>query len=161
MIVTILNQRLSEGPMQKANIVALQADRFAENLKSESEVVQALGMAGNGFDRWHKARAAALDANMAAADLTGAFGTLTKTLRLFLQSAMLGLGAWLVLQQELSAGAMIAGSILMGRALAPIESAIGQWALVQRASEGWRRLGELLTRQPVEPPRIALPARGR
>lgn len=70
---------------------------------------------------------------------------------------MLGLGAWLVLQQELSAGAMIAGSILMGRALAPIESAIGQWALVQRASEGWRRLGELLTRQPVEPPRIALP----
>ncbi|RHZ92085.1 type I secretion system permease/ATPase [Cereibacter sphaeroides] len=156
-IVTILNQRLSEGPMQKANIVALQADRFAENLKSESEVVQALGMAGNGFDRWHKARAAALDANMAAADLTGAFGTLTKTLRLFLQSAMLGLGAWLVLQQELSAGAMIAGSILMGRALAPIESAIGQWALVQRASEGWRRLGELLTRQPIEPPRIALP----
>ncbi|ACM02124.1 type I secretion system permease/ATPase [Cereibacter sphaeroides] len=156
-IVTILNQRLSEGPMQKANIVALQADRFAENLKSESEVVQALGMAGNGFDRWHKARAAALDANMSAADLTGAFGTLTKTLRLFLQSAMLGLGAWLVLQQELSAGAMIAGSILMGRALAPIESAIGQWALVQRASEGWRRLGELLTRQPVEPPRIALP----
>ncbi|MGP3696970.1 type I secretion system permease/ATPase [Rhodobacter sp. NSM] len=156
-IVTLLNQRLSEAPMQRANFASLQADRFAENLKSEAEVVQALGMAGNGFDRWQKARGAALTSNMSATDLTGAFGTLTKTLRLFLQSAMLGLGAWLVLQQELSAGAMIAGSILMGRALAPIESAIGQWALVQRASEGWRRLGELLARQPVEPPRIALP----
>ncbi|WP_145111228.1 type I secretion system permease/ATPase [Cereibacter sediminicola] len=156
-MVTLLNQRLSEGPMQRANMVSLQADRFAENLKSESEVVQALGMAGNGFDRWQKARSAALASNMSASDLTGAFGTLTKTLRLFLQSAMLGLGAWLVLQQELTAGAMIAGSILMGRALAPIESAIGQWALVQRASEGWKRLGELLSRQPVEPARIALP----
>ncbi|WP_096784408.1 type I secretion system permease/ATPase [Rhodobacter sp. CZR27] len=156
-IVTLLNQRLSEAPMQRATQSSLHADRFAENLKAEAELVQALGMAGAGFDRWQKARGAALASNMSAADLTGAFGTLTKTLRLFLQSAMLGLGAWLVLRQELSAGAMIAGSILMGRALAPIEMAIGQWSLVQRASEGWRRLAELLTRQPSEPPRTALP----
>ena len=156
-LVTLLNKRMAEAPMQRANAVSQQADRFAENLKAEAEAVQALGMAGNGFDRWQKARGAALESNINAADLTGAFGTLTKTLRLFLQSAMLGLGAWLVLRQELSAGAMIAGSILMGRALSPIETAIGQWSLVQRAQEGWRRLAELLTRQPVEPPRTALP----
>jgi len=70
---------------------------------------------------------------------------------------MLGLGAWLVLQGELSAGAMIAASILTGRALAPIEQAVGQWALVTRAQEGRARLAELLTRQPVDPPRTALP----
>jgi len=65
-----------------------------------------------------------------------------------LQSAMLGVGAWLVLQAELTGGAMIAGSILMGRALAPIEMAIGQWALAQRAHEGWRRLSDLLGQEP-------------
>ena len=156
-LVTLLNKQMAEVPMQRANSGSLQADRFAENLKSEAEAVQALGMAGNGFDRWQKARGAALESSIAASDLTGAFGTLTKTLRLFLQSAMLGLGAWLVLQGELSAGAMIAGSILMGRALSPIETAIGQWSLVQRAQEGWRRMAELLSRQPVEPPRTALP----
>jgi ATP-binding cassette, subfamily C, bacterial len=120
-------------------------------------VVQALGMMGSGFDRWYKARQIALTETMQAADLGGSFSTLSKTFRLFLQSAMLGLGAWLVLGGNLSPGAMIAGSILMGRALAPIEMAVGQWAVVQRAQEGWMRLAELFTRQPAEQPRTALP----
>ena len=70
---------------------------------------------------------------------------------------MLGLGAWLVLRGELTPGAMIAGSILMGRALAPIEQAIGQWALVQRAAKGWESLAELLGSVPPEQPRTPLP----
>jgi ATP-binding cassette subfamily C protein len=70
---------------------------------------------------------------------------------------MLGLGAWLVLRGELSAGAMIAGSILMGRALAPIEVVVSQWSVMQRGQEGWRRLAELLTRVPAEPARTGLP----
>ena len=144
-LVTLLNQRMSEAPMQLATHLSLQAERFADNLKAEAEVVRALGMSGNGFDRWYRARSDALGQNIQASDLTGVFGVLSKTLRLFLQSAMLGLGAYLVLQQELSAGAMIAGSILMGRALAPFEVAIGQWSVVQRAREGWGRLADLFT----------------
>ena len=70
---------------------------------------------------------------------------------------MLGLGAYLVLQGELTPGAMIAGSILMGRALAPIELAIGQWALVQRARKGWSNLAQLLSETPPESPRTDLP----
>ena len=70
---------------------------------------------------------------------------------------MPGVGAWLVLQGELSVGAMIAGSILMGRALAPIEMAVGQWAVAQRANEAWHRLSELLSRIPQAPARTALP----
>ena len=70
---------------------------------------------------------------------------------------MLGLGAYLVLQNELSAGAMIAGSILLGRALAPVELAIGQWALVQRAQKGWDNLADLLGEVPPEPARTPLP----
>ncbi len=69
---------------------------------------------------------------------------MTKTFRYFLQSAMLGLGAYVVLQGEMSAGAMIAGSILLGRALAPVEQAIGGWPLVLRARQGWTNLKTLL-----------------
>jgi len=70
---------------------------------------------------------------------------------------MLGLGAYLVLQNQITAGAMIAGSILMGRALSPIELAIGQWALVQRARKGWDNLANLLGEVPAEPERTPLP----
>jgi ATP-binding cassette subfamily C protein len=85
------------------------------------------------------------------------FGTISKTFRQFLQSVMLGLGAYLVLQNEMGAGAMITGSILLGRALQPIEVAIGQWALVTRAQEGRARLAELLTRVQPEPAHTELP----
>ncbi|GHC55616.1 type I secretion system permease/ATPase [Neogemmobacter tilapiae] len=156
-ILTMLNQWGTKGPMNSANMATLQAERIAENLKAESEVVQALGMTEAGFDRWQKARGKALEETLQAADVGGAYSTLTKTFRVFLQSAILGMGAWLALRGELSPGAMIAGSILMGRALAPIEIAVGQWAVVQRAQEGWNRLSALLSRVPSEEKRTALP----
>ena len=156
-VVALLNKRSSEFPLTRANAAGMQAERLSDNLKSEAEAVQALGMAGAGFDRWQKARALALEQSIQAADLTGAFSSVTKVFRMFLQSAMLGLGAWLVLRGELSSGAMIAGSILMGRALAPIEQAVGSWPLVSRAREGHTRLADLLSRTPIEPPRTALP----
>ncbi len=109
------------------------------------------------FDRWQVLRANSLKEQVHAADLGGLFSSTTKSFRLFLQSAMLGLGAYLVLQNELSPGAMIAGSILMGRALAPIELAIGQWAVVQRAVKGWENLSELLGEVPPSAPRTPLP----
>ncbi|MDT8854568.1 type I secretion system permease/ATPase [Paracoccaceae bacterium Fryx2] len=156
-LVTIMNQRMTKAPVNQANTSTQQADRMAENLKAEAEIVQGLGMFGNAFERWRVARERSLRESIAAADIGGAFSVTSKTFRLFLQSAMLGVGAWLVLQQELTPGAMIAGSILMGRALQPIEVAVSQWALVQRAQEGWARLAELFTRQPVDAPRTALP----
>jgi len=155
--VTVLNQIITRKPVLDANISTHFADQMAEQLRSESELVQSLGMQGAVFDRWQVARQKALAATIHASDSGGGFSVLTKTFRMFLQSAMLGLGAYLVLQNELSAGAMIAGSILMGRALAPIEQSIGQWALVQRASKGWDNLVTLLSEVPVEPSRTALP----
>ncbi len=155
--VTLLNQRNTEEPLLRANNANMAAERFAENVKAESEVIAALGMQSNGFDRWRNLRSKAMDQTIAATDVGGMFSNITKTFRMFLQSAILGLGAWLVLRGELSAGAMIAGSILMGRALAPIEQSIGQWAVVTRAREGTARLADLLTRVPAEPERTALP----
>ena len=156
-LITILNQLITRKPVLDANVATHFADQMAEQLRSESELVQSLGMQGAVFDRWQVARQKALAATIQASDSGGGFSVLTKTFRMFLQSAMLGLGAYLVLQNQLTAGAMIAGSILMGRALAPIEQSIGQWALVQRASKGWDNLTTLLSEVPVEQPRTALP----
>ncbi len=155
--VTVVNQWVTKNPTLKSNMAVMAAERTSEQIRSEAEMVQALGMRGDAFRRWMGARSDALKGQIGAADLTGTFTVMTKTFRLFLQSAMLGLGAYLVLLGELTPGAMIAGSILMGRALAPIEMAIGQWALVQRARKGWSSLSQLLTETPVEPQRTALP----
>jgi ATP-binding cassette subfamily C protein len=155
--VTLLNQMLSRIPQKEAVAASILSERTADQLKVEAETMQALGMTEVAFDRWQKARKHSLTKGITAASLAGGFGSLTRTFRLFLQSAMLGLGAWLVLRTELSAGAMIAGSILMGRALSPIEMIVGQWSVPQRAAEGWRRLSELLSRVPARPPRTTLP----
>lgn len=155
--LTILNQKLTAGPMNRTNNLTMTAERVSDMIKLEAEAVQALGMTGAAFDRWQRARSTALADSIAVGDLGGTFGAVSKTFRMFLQSAMLGLGAWLVLKGQLSGGAMIAGSILMGRALQPIEQAVGQWALVSRAQEANRRLSDLLTRVPAEPLRTALP----
>ncbi len=156
-LVTVLNQVLSRTAQKEAGATALHAERMADQMKAEAETLQALGMTSAGFNRWQKARRLALESAISLAGVSSGFGSLTKTFRLFLQSAMLGLGAWLVLLGELSPGAMIAGSILMGRALSPIEVAVGQWALAQKASEAWKRLSELLSRIPEHPVRTALP----
>ncbi|MFZ7093445.1 type I secretion system permease/ATPase [Primorskyibacter sp. 2E233] len=155
--VTVINQLVTKNPSLKTNVASMTAERTAEQIRSEAEMVTALGMRTDAFNRWMSARSAALQAQIGTSDLTGTFSTLTKTFRLLLQSAMLGLGAYLVLQGELSPGAMIAGSILMGRALAPIELAIGQWPMVQQARKGWKNLAQLLTEIPPEAQRTALP----
>ncbi|MCC1491077.1 type I secretion system permease/ATPase [Cognatishimia sp. F0-27] len=156
-VVTVVNQTMTKNPMAKANQAIVQAEITANQIRDEAEMVQALGMRGNAFTRWIGARKSALGGQIGSSDLTGTFTVITKTFRLFLQSAMLGLGALLVLNGELSPGAMIAGSILMGRALAPIELAIGQWAAVTRAREGWANLEVLLGETPIEAERTQLP----
>ena len=156
-LVTVLNQMLTAGPVRNANLASMQADRWAEQVRTEAEMVRALGMSDAAFDRWHEARRRALDDTILSADRAGQFSAISKTLRMFLQSAMLGMGAYLVLHGELSAGAMIAGSILLGRALAPVDLAIGQWSTVQRARQGWQGLVELLGEVPSDPPRTQLP----
>nr|WP_038651104.1 type I secretion system permease/ATPase [Roseibacterium elongatum] len=155
--ITLLNQRVSRDPLAEAAMANQKAEQMAAEMQGEAELIRSLGMTRAAFDRWHAQRAQALDDAMLAADRVGGFTTTTRTLRLFLQSAILGLAAYLVLRGELSAGAMIAGSILLGRALAPIELAIGQWQAIAEAWQGWRRLGDLLEAEPEELPRMPLP----
>ena len=155
--LTFLNQVFSRKPVGEANGMSVAADNFAESIRESGEVIQGLGMRDSVMQRWQQYRERALQAQISSSDLTGTFSTSSKTFRFFLQSAMLALGAYLVLQQELTPGAMIAGSILMGRALAPVEQAIAQWPLVIRARQGWHSLAELLEKTPPEPQRTELP----
>jgi len=155
--VAAINQLVTRHPVGRANSASVKAESTSEKLRSEAEMVQAMGMRDAAFDRWQEARKVALVEQVRSADIGGSFITSTKAFRLLLQSAMLGLGAYLVLRGEMTPGGMIAGSILLGRALAPIEQALGQWALVQRAAKGWSSLAELLGAVPPEQPRTALP----
>jgi ATP-binding cassette subfamily C protein len=155
--ITMLNQWATRGHLARATAASIAANRSSELLKAESETIRALGMTEAAFDRWQRARGIALTDGMAASDSGGAYSAASRTFRLFLQSAMLGLGAWIVLKGELTPGAMIAGSILMGRALQPIEQAVSQWAVLTRAREGRARLVALLSAVPPEQPRTELP----
>ena len=105
---------------------------------NRTRLIRALGMQSTTRTRQHHLQLSAQIAQLRASDISGLFTTLTKTLRMAMQSAMLGLDAWLVLQEQLSAGGMIATSILFGRLLSPIEVLIGSWAVPQRALLGWR-----------------------
>ncbi|MWD27129.1 type I secretion system permease/ATPase [Aquicoccus sp. SCR17] len=156
-VVALANQATTKLPMGRANMATFRSETMADQIQTEAEMIQSMGMRSAAFDRWQVARSESLRGQLRTADLGGMFSTTTKTFRLFLQSAMLGLGAYLVLQGEMTAGAMIAGSILMGRALAPIEMLINQWALVQRARRGWGNLAQLLSDVRPEVQRTALP----
>ena len=152
-----LNQLATAGPLQQAGVAGLAAERQAEGLKQEAELVQALGMAGAAFARLRAGRALARDSGLVASDAAGRYSVMIRTFRLFLQSAMLGLAAWLVLRQELSAGAMIAASVLMGRALQPVEQAVGHWSVATRARQARLRLAGLLAAAPSLAARTELP----
>ncbi|KAB2882956.1 MAG: type I secretion system permease/ATPase [Albidovulum sp.] len=156
-LVTALNQATTRRAVLAANAASVRAERMADQLRDEADLVQSMGMRGASFERWSTRRGAALAAAVAASDQSGVYSIFSRTFRLFLQSAMLAVGALLVLKGELTPGAMIASSILMGRALAPLEQAVAGWTLVQRAQEAWSRLAALLAAAPPEAPRTVLP----
>jgi ATP-binding cassette subfamily C protein len=156
--LTYLNQVRSHQPQAESQQATAEAENLGEAMRQNAEAIQGLGMRAAGLSRWVGLRQQALDRQILASDRTATYGSTSKTLRFYLQSLMLAAGAWLVLRQEVSSGMMIASSIMLGRALAPVEQAIGQWSLAQRAAKGWKSLGEMLEKTPSEPRKTALPA---
>jgi PrtD family type I secretion system ABC transporter len=156
-LITLANQLLSRRSQRDAGVLQHGAQTMADHMRREAETMRAMGMGDAGCLRWHRIQSRAMTREMEAANISGSFATLTKTLRLFLQSAMLGLGAWLVIGGQMTPGGMIAGSILLGRALAPVESILNQWPIAQQGLQSWHSLGALLGEVPAEQPRLALP----
>lgn len=151
-----LNQWFSRRQAGIAHVMGTQAMAMADTAQAHADVVRALGMQAALRARWLHAHHCAARAELGANDLGGAFAVAARTARMGLQSAMLGLGAYLVLTQGLSAGVMVAASILMGRALAPVEAVLTHWPVAQRALQGRARLAGLLAQVPVPAPPLDL-----
>jgi len=134
----------TKKPLGEANMHAIKAASFAEASLKNSEVLAAMGMLPGIRRRWRASQDKALLLQAQASDSAGGISALTKFIRLLLQSSMLGFGAYLALEGEITPGVMIAASIIMGRGLAPVEQAIGSWRSFVSARGAYTRLDELL-----------------
>ena len=154
--LTVLTGWRSHEPALAMSRSAGARSAAVELARRSSETVIAMGMLNTLGQRWQQVNDNYLTASARASDVTGSFGSVSRVARMLLQSAMLGLGAYLVIQQELSAGAMIASSIMMGRALSPIEVAIANWRSLTAARQSLLRLFDTLRRLPSNPARTKL-----
>lgn len=155
--LTILTNALSQKPIRDTITSNMTRNALMEAARRNAEIVQAMGLEKRIAARWQKVNGAYLAANRKAGDVAGGLGGVSKSLRMMLQSAILGVGAYLVIQQEVTAGIMIASSIMMGRALAPVDLAIASWKPFLMARQSWARLKELLEKIPEAAPVMALP----
>ncbi len=142
--LALLTERSSRAPARALAQQAGVRSGLIETDRRNSETAIAMDMGEALSDRWAKSNRQFLAAARRSADIVGSYGSLSRVLRLLLQSSILGLGAYLVIQQQLSAGAMIAASIMMGRALAPIETVIANWRGFISARDSLRRLDTVL-----------------
>ena len=157
LLIALLNQAGTSRLHQEAREATARSGHFIEQMRVGGETVQGLGMQDAVIARSATLRGELLDTSLAVSHRSGFYGSLTRTLRLFLQSMMLGLGAWLAIRGEVTPGIMIAASILLGRALAPIDQAVAQWPMLQRVVAARRSLVALLRETPPTPVRTALP----
>jgi len=146
--ITILTERASRQPSRELSREGGLRSAMIEADRRNSETVVAMGMAGALASRWNTVNDRFIGATQISSDVVGSYSSITRVVRLLLQSAVLGLGAYLVIKNELTAGGMIAASIMMGRALAPIETAIANWRGFISARQSVRRLSDLLARLP-------------
>ena len=155
--MTLVNDYLSRRLVRDAAAQQAIASEFAMQAMQNSEVVHAMGMRDAVGARYRKHVEAQSQANQRAGDIGAIFQAATKTLRIAVQSAALGLGAYLVIKGELTPGGMIAASIILGRALAPIEQGIGSWRQFVGARDAYKDVREFLSAIPADDGRIALP----
>ena len=148
--MTIQTERASRGHARAVNESGGLRTTMAESGRRNVASVVSMGMAGALAARWAKVNDRHVESVGRSSDVVNSFGSITKVLRLLMQSAILGLGAYLVIRQEMTAGAMIAASIMMGRALAPIEVAIGNWRGFVAARDSVWRMSAILSRLPAE-----------
>jgi PrtD family type I secretion system ABC transporter len=152
-----LNERLTRKPAEEAQTQARRAGRYIDGAVRNADVVAALGMLPAVARRWSEVNDAALRQQIRASRIGGVFSGLTKFARQFIQLAMLAAGAWLVVDQHVTAGIMIAATILLSRALAPVETLVAGWRTLIEARLAWRRLDELLRANPPMGSEIDLP----
>jgi PrtD family type I secretion system ABC transporter len=155
--LTLWTEALTRAPTKAASEAGAGRMALAEASRRNAEVLQAMGMRGRLSALWSNSNAKHLEAQQQASDVAGGLGAASRVLRMLLQSTVLAVGAYLAINQEATAGVIIASSILVSRALAPVELAIANWRGFVAARQSWRRLSELLAVLPQEEAAMALP----
>jgi ATP-binding cassette, subfamily C, type I secretion system permease/ATPase len=156
--VAIANEKFTSQLLKQATKENIEASvATATNLRN-AEVIESMGMLGSLRSRWEQKNRKVQYWQAQASDRAGIFTSISKTFRIIVQSIALCVGAYLVIQQEITPGLMIAGSILLGRALSPIDQMIGAWKGFVNARSQYQRLNEWLEKVPESPQRMSLPA---
>ncbi len=153
-----MSESRSRGPITEAGKASARSLELAESGQRNAEAITAMGMLTAYIGRWQRANGDAIAWQTLATDRLGGIAAASKTARLLLQSLMLAIGAWLAVKGDISAGSIIAGTIIFGRALAPVEQGIQHWRGFLKARESYLKLDDLLAREPVPPKKTALPA---
>jgi PrtD family type I secretion system ABC transporter len=148
-ILTVATELQTRRPTQSATQFAAKRSALMDASRRNAEAITAMGMVGRIAQRWSDVNHDYVASSASASDVVGGLGATSKVLRLFLQSAILAVGAWLVIHQESTPGIIIAGSILGARALAPVDLAIANWRGFTAARQSWGRLSRLLGHLPV------------
>ena len=157
--VAWFNQRGTQAPLIAANRSAFAAQQYADGSLRNAQVIESMGMLRNIHQRWMDKQSEFLKLQAQASETGGVFQAAAKFVQNTTGSLLLGLGAWLVLRNELNGGAamMIIASVLGGRVLAPLVQIVSQWQAVVNVREAWSRLDTLLTSLPVRPTAMPLP----
>jgi PrtD family type I secretion system ABC transporter len=156
--LAVANDRLTRRGLEAAREPALGSRRHLDNAMLNAEVVQTLGMAPAVLAHWETLNGHAVDAQRPAATRGAAMAAVTRTLRQAIQVVMLALGAWLVITHAATPGVMIATTVLLGRALAPVEQIVGSWRVLADARGAWSRLRRLLESDAAAAEPMPLPA---
>lgn len=154
--LTTLTEFVVRGRAGEANSIGMRRQVFVDATRRHAEAIDVMGMGTPMAERWRLLTDSARNAALAASDTQGSLGGVARIFRLVLQSAILGLGAYLAIRQEISGGAMIAASIMASRALAPIETAIANWRGFVASRDAYQRLNTSLAIA-AEPATVALP----
>jgi PrtD family type I secretion system ABC transporter len=156
--LTLFTEALTRRPTKAVSSFAVSRSERAQAGHRNAEAIVAMGMVGRMVHRWAEANRQYMAGQWSASDVVGGLGAVSKVLRMMLQSAMLGVGAFLVIHQDATAGIIIAGSILAARALAPVDLAIAHWKAFAACRQSWQRLNKLLAMLPPEQKPMLLPA---
>ncbi len=157
MILAVTNEMVTRKLLAQSNAQSIVAMKQAETASRNADVIEAMGMMPQLVQRWNSHNSESLSLQADASDRGGIIAAATKFVRLMLQIGVTGAGAWLVIEGEMTAGAMIAGSIIMGRALAPVEQAIGSWKGFLSARSAYKRLKDQLDTSAIRQEVMTLP----
>lgn len=156
--LTVTTHVLTKPLVRDASLALARRNRYGEAAYGSAEALAAMGMREHALEMWEEAHRSCVDLQRKSASATSIISGISKAFRLILQSVVLALGAWLVIKGEMTGGAIVAGSIVVSRALSPVEQIIANWRALSSARLAWSRLQEIFLLFPEDTARTVIPS---